>query len=261
MLEARVARFEVRLAEGDEAALKRTEAPVLRWSNPVRDFVNDGLTFVWLEGTRPRAMVTCWARSTKAELNEGEVCREFVSLSDTRLELRQGERTLWEPKSGGVVDQELAGAGEPQANATRRLAQMRDLARRFQASSHKSNTSSELRLLPQPLYRYSDKTAGIVDGALFAFVEGNDPEVFLVLEGSAKEDRKRSAWRYSLARSASHRISVRLDDREVFAVDPYWSTGRSLNDVYVEGSEGPFTLDDGAGSTTLPTARKATVAP
>src|SRR5262245_50562597 len=32
--------------------------------------------------------------------------------------------------------------------------------------------------LPQPLHRYADEKAGILDGSLFAFVIGNDPEHF-----------------------------------------------------------------------------------
>ena len=38
----------------------------------------------------------------------------------------------------------------------------------------------ELRLMPQPLYRYdADDEGGTFDGALFAFAQGTDPEILL----------------------------------------------------------------------------------
>lgn len=257
LLEAQSAEFDVRL-EMSGTALKRSEKPILRWSNPVRDFVNDGLTFVWLEGKRPLAVISCWARSTKTDLREGELCREFVSLSNYPLLLNRGEQTLWSPKTGGVVDQRLSGAAAPLSTATRRLAQMREIARRFRASSYKKEAANELRLMPQPLYRYEEKAAGVVDGALFAFVEGNDPEVFLLLEATIGDDRKDGAWRYTLARSTSHRVVVRIDDREVFSAEPYRDGARSLNDAYLEASDGPFALEEQApDSSTVKPASKA----
>ena len=40
----------------------------------------------------------------------------------------------------------------------------------------------ELRLLATPLYRYRDTSPEGSDGALFAFVQGTDPEVLLLVE-------------------------------------------------------------------------------
>jgi hypothetical protein len=94
---------------------------------------------------------------------------------------------------------------------------MRELARRFRAASYKPDAPNELRLLSQPLYRYPKETAEVLDGALFAFTEANDPEVFLLLEAVALDNGKRHEWRYALARSTTFRITVHLDGREVFA--------------------------------------------
>ena len=40
----------------------------------------------------------------------------------------------------------------------------------------------QMRLLTQPIFRYASPQAGIIDGTMFAFVQGTDPEVFLQVE-------------------------------------------------------------------------------
>ena len=99
---------------------------------------------------------------------------------------------------------------------------------------------NELRLLTQPLYRYQDETAGILHGALFAFVEANDPEVLLLLE-AVGSNVKEPQWRYT-RECTSYRVQVKLDDRDVFDRSPYWKGPRRVDDLYMEGREGMFTL-------------------
>jgi hypothetical protein len=246
LLESRTRELELRWDEKDSPPLARGKSPILRWSNPVRQFVNDGLTFLWLEGKRPVAVVSCWARSAEADLRKGELWHEFVSLSGKPLVLSRENQIIWSPRGAMRTDQPLSNASAPQATPARRLTQMREIARRFQATSYKMDSPYELRLLPQPLYRYDDQQAGILDGALFSFAEGNDAEALLLLEACTIDDRTDHLWRYTLARMTSYRVVVRLDDREVFAVPPYWKGPRSPNDPYVEASDGPFALEDPA---------------
>ncbi len=244
LLESRTAELDLRFGDKDAEPLTRGKSPILRWSNPVREFVNDGITCLWLEGNRPLAVVTCWARSTEEDLRKGELLREFVSLSARPLTMRRGNQVIWSPRPAVVADQPLADAPAPQTARTRRLAQMRELARRFQATSYKMESPFELRLMPQPLYRYEDQESGILDGGLFAFAEGNDAEALLLLEAVAGDDGKSYAWRYTLARMTSYRIVILLDNREVFAVTPYWRGPRSPTDPYVEAFDGPFALEE-----------------
>ena len=61
---------------------------------------------------------------------------------------------------------------------------MRTLARRFSATCYYKEEITQLRVLPQPLYRFSDEKRGIVDGALFALVVSNDAELLLLLEAA-----------------------------------------------------------------------------
>ena len=71
---------------------------------------------------------------------------------------------------------------------------MRDLAREFSGTTQDLEEHRwELRLLPQPLYRYESTDPDVLDGAVFAFVTsaGTDPEAILVLE--ARKDPGASA--------------------------------------------------------------------
>lgn len=240
LLQSRVDELHFTLASQDETELQRSKQPVLRWSNPVRDFVNDGIAFLLLDGERPHALVNTRVRGREAPLASGELLHEFASLSAQPLACRRDDRAIWTPKAGALVEQALVDVPAPAARPTLRLTQMREQAARFVATSYKSDSPTKLRLLTQPLYRYADKSAGIVDGALFAFVEGNDPEALLLLE-AVNDDGKDARWRYTLARMTFYRVVIELNDREVITFDPI----RVIKDEtspYLEITDGAFTL-------------------
>lgn len=241
-LRSQTDRFQLAMAGQSQRVLQRGKQPILRWSNPVREYVNDGVTYLFFEGERPRAIVTVWVRSRESNLESGELWREFVSLSGEPLSCRRDGAVIWSPKSAETFDQIVPEAPPAAPRSSQRLVQMRELARRFHAATYKTDSANELRLLTQPLYRYPNETAEVLDGALFAFAEGNDPEALLLLEAVPVEQGKRHEWRYTLARSTSYRVVVRLDDREVFAVEPYWKVRRTPGTAYLEANDGSFTL-------------------
>ena len=84
---------------------------------------------------------------------------------------------------------------------------MKELARRFKAFEFFQPRGSdsleryELRLLPQPIHRYADASAGLLDGALFVIAYGTNPEVVLVIEANGKE-KTQPVWTFALARIA-----------------------------------------------------------
>jgi hypothetical protein len=108
-------------------------------------------------------------------------------------------------------------AGEPAA----RLRQFRALVKRFSSYQifNPGKQREELRLLAQPLYRYSDAERHIRDGALFAFALGTNPEALLFLE--ARDKSGKLSWYFGLARrGSSNEIHVLLDENEVWSVQP-----------------------------------------
>ena len=222
LLQARVDQFQIEVAGEERKPLKRGQQPI---------------SAVEQSGSRFRQrrdhLPVPGGRSSAGHRHRlGPQCRgqpgNRPGLAGVRVAQRQAarlprdSRELWSPKTGGLVDQPLAGAPPPAEHPAQRLVQMRELARRFQATSYKMDSRNELRLLTQPLYRYQDEAAGILDGPSLSFAEGNDPEAVLLLEALREPGGKDHQWRYTLARCHTYRVSIRLDDREVFTAEPYW---------------------------------------
>lgn len=179
---------------------------------------------------RPLAMV---------ELYQGteEVPRwvHAITLTGTgRVSLKTPIATTWQPESTQIEPAALARGGPPHEKEAMRLRQMKVLARRFTAHEFwdPDNSRFELRLLVQPVHRYSDPAAGIQDGTVFVLAHGTNPEVLLLIEAVGKTVET-SSWHYSLARLGSAELHVELDDAEVWKrdrtpgivgkpTDPYW---------------------------------------
>ena len=103
---------------------------------------------------------------------------------------------------------------------------MRALTRDFSASTkdHKEKRL-ELRLLPQPLYRYESTDPDVLDGALFAFVTSTDPEALLVIEARKQAAADGPVWDYAICRLTDLGLVVRHKGKEVFTAPliPYGS--------------------------------------
>ncbi|MBI3463630.1 MAG: hypothetical protein HY000_11315, partial [Planctomycetes bacterium] len=168
---------------------------------------------------------------------------ECTSFSATPLDCRRGDVSVWSPKTGGLLVQRLDGATPPAASQARRLAQMREIARRFSVSHYSSaQETTQLRLLPTPLYRFAAQGEGVLDGALFAFVVSSDPEMLLLIE-AVGDSAQQAGWRYSLGRMSSGRLAVRLDDREIWSLSNYHlgSPDEMRTGPYQEARVGVFT--------------------
>lgn len=235
-LQSKAAEFELsREADGAEP-FPLMKTPVLRYTNVERvPGSTDGATFLWLDGTRPVAAVSFSIRNPMEV-----VFRECTSFVDEKLTCRLAGTPVWTPPSGNLVAQSFPDAPEPAKSRTQRLVQIRNLARRFEATCYnRKDEPFALRLLTQPLYRYEVDKAGILDGAIFAFVVSNDPELLLVIE-AAKPAGEEPAWRYSLARMSSWKEKVLLDGKEVWSVDNYYDLGDRTAGPYSEARAGTY---------------------
>jgi hypothetical protein len=218
-------------------ALQLIPDPLLHYSNPVRANVfSDGTLFVWCERERP---VVAGSLSIR---NAEHITRELAALTSEPLECRLDGAVVWAPKSAGLLRQAFPDSPIAAAAPRLRLSQMRALARRFGGTFRlpSANDPTELRLVSQPVYRYSDQDTGIVDGAMFCLGEATDPELLLLIELIQDEGADMPAWRYSLARMTSVELKVRLDDSEVWSTTFYWRGPRSPADPYVEANHGPL---------------------
>ncbi len=212
--------YTFRLDAPGAVVLKREPEPVLRWSNPLLGSLHGSL-YLWTDRGRPAvaASIHKWHHPFTQRANE------FQSLVTTHLIGERDGETVWEPDRPGVEFRSFEDAGEPSANRGLRLRQMRDLASNFSASERErptaakpNSTPTNLRLLTQPVYRYPAAQDEIMDGALFAFVAGTDPEAFLVIE--ARKRAGKYEWQYAPVRMTSMQaLRFTYRDREVWTSD------------------------------------------
>lgn len=206
------------------------ERPIYLWTNPTKGGGQFGSVFLWTHAGRPAAVASIFAHPTNGKR---QLTHELHSLALEVLypECSDGHPETWEPKAGLAL-QPYPDAPEPEDSPTRRLLQMRKLGRGFTGHTVDWRKQRwELRLLPQPLYRYKAPELGVVDGGLFALVTdaGTDPEILLLLEAT------KDGWRYGLMRFTDSSFYVRLDDREVFSAvrgTPQWTSRFNPDHTY-----------------------------
>ena len=169
---------------GDQGrALKLQPDPAFRLGRQGNGGILEGAIFLWTDEVgRPEAAAQVFLHRY-AGRPDGEWIHEFTSLSLETFTANQNGAPQWRPSEPGLMLKPLPGAPKPAAQQAQRLRQMRTLAEEFRAHDNFGDGGWEvLRLLPTPITRYGKPGGAPVDGALYAFVEGTDPEVFLFLE-------------------------------------------------------------------------------
>jgi hypothetical protein len=197
----------------EKAELRRE--PVLVCSDPARGG-GDGAVFVWTCRGRPEAIGHFFSFPTTGPR---KLYHELHSLSLSVLDVsRSGtHRSSWTPLAPGIELAVMLGAPRPAQSAPQRFSQMRALTREFSASTtDDSEKRLELRLLPQPLYRYQSTDPGILDGAVFAFVTSTDPEALLIIEARKLGSDDGPVWEYAICRFTDLALVVRHKGKPVF---------------------------------------------
>lgn len=226
------------VAVGDETLVEsplRAE-PLLRWMNPVST-VQDGVIAVFTRGGRPDVYAELQLHTA------GYAVHEFAWITPEPVTVKRDGQAVWHPQERWVKLAEFTDAPAPARKESARLVQMRDLARGFKVVDHfgwreEEITLYELRLMARPAYRYS--APGIIDGALFVFAQGTNPEATLLIE--AFDDAGRTGWRYALAPSTIYELVATLDSQEVWRKPRYLGFS-ALNGPYYAGKYRPDPAD------------------
>lgn len=191
----------------------------LRWGNPARGKGEEGATAVYVDAGRPLAAACFYPW-------QGRLIYDFEALSRQAIVARRDGAMVWQPKTRGVEFAEVPDAPPPEASRAQRLRQMKGIAEQFQSTmtGWKGDDSDreELRLLPRPLYRYEPVDGDILDGAVFAFVMGTDPESLLLLE--AMKESGGATWQYAFARRTAGGLEGRHRGKVVWAAPRYPET-------------------------------------
>jgi hypothetical protein len=221
------------LFENEQSEEAMTPRIVMRWANNVRGS-DDGLTVLFLSHGRPAA--ACCIYPWKKQ----NLSLEFDSLSRKSFVAKEAGISFWQPATPGVEFHAITDAEPPAESPAARLRQMKALSREFSSKMLGMNAQNagreELRLLPRPLYRYEDLPAGdCIDGAVFAFVQGTDPESLLLLEAIKAKDR--TEWQFAFARRTVGEVEGRYRGKAVWHVDRGPPAGNPRSIHYVLAHE------------------------
>jgi len=191
--------------------------PALRWSNPAAGRVY-GDVYVCTADGLPAALLCLYKWYAPFDGFEAELHQ----LAATPFEAERDSEVLWRPQ-GGFKLQPFSDATAPAQSKAARMVQMRNLARGFSAHLEDRRLRRqadaephELRLLPKPIFRYGG-TAGVIDGALFAFVLGTDPEAILMIQASPDETVG-GEWTFGFARMNQDELWAHYRGSEVWRV-------------------------------------------
>ena len=187
--------------------------PLMHWTNPTRSDAFGGL-YLWTRNSRPMAIAGVFAR---LEESATHVNQEFHSLTKLPLKIESDGKQVWTPTVAGVSFRAVADPNTPATSAGARLRQMKNLAGQFSIviSTPRSEVET-LRVLPRPIYRYSEPEAGLIDGAIIAFSPGTDPEALLLVEARSSPGTRR--WHYAIVRCTSWAVRARMNKEVVYDV-------------------------------------------
>jgi len=216
-------------ADRPESKVELAKEPVLRYADSTRQTHESSL---WIFGAKGRPSAVLVIEYYAGEPRGERWLYEIASLSTERIAARRGDDWTWTAKGPGLRLEKLADAPPPAARPVQRLVQMKALRARFTAHERASIEGRiELRPLASPLVRYDDAAGGILDGAIFSFASGTNPEVLLVLE--AHESDGKAAWVYGLVQLTGEAVTAQLDGKDV------WQRGLAeppaVRDSYVNG--------------------------
>jgi hypothetical protein len=203
--------YNVHPIEASSASFQLQAEPIFRLNNAVSG-VKDGAIFLWTnEVGRPEAAIQVF------RVLSGDWVHEFTSLSTAPFVAEVGSKETWHPAKPGLEFQKVPDAPRPGATPEQRLRQMRELAQDFSADDHfESKGWNSLRLLSKALVRYGKTGTTVEDGALFGFVLGTDPEVFLMLEARTGKDGLE--WQYALAPMTCYQVKAAWKGKPVWSL-------------------------------------------
>jgi hypothetical protein len=235
-----LASYDVRSTEGEKVSYRLQSEPILRFTNPVGVTV-DGAIFLWLgEDGRPEAAVQAFL------MRNGLWGHDFTSLSKAPLVARTSSGPSWSPRQG-IEFKPVPGAPRPADSADQRLRQMKELVEGFAVSDDfRSNGWQALRPMPKPFARYGKPGTSTVDGGLFCFALGTDPEAFLMLEAHAGKDG--TEWQYAFAPQTMYALKASWKGTEAWTSplrgsagpnETFYNTVLRSNPVSVPRSDRP----------------------
>ena len=195
--------------QGEEAPLALNTTPVLRYTDP------GGITTdasVWIWGNQGRPAIIAGIFFLTQEGRDPKWSCELLSLADGGVTVHSDVGWNWAPEKGDL--HWLAIADAPGDSDRLRLRQMKGIAGRYEVTTSGGTLKSQLRLMVQPLFRYADEERGLIDGAIFSFASGTNPEALLIVE--CRKAGNAVAWHAAFVRFGASACQARLGEAVVW---------------------------------------------
>lgn len=210
LMQNRVARARVRSRE-DGFPEKFSEKPIFRYTDPARQYV---AAAVWKLGDQGRPLAIITTELHRQYFGRPRIVYEYLSLTPVPFAVTGGDFN-WMPEGSALDFKPVPDAPAPEETAQKRLRQMRAIANRFSGEEVVAKERCELRLLPQPIDRYTPSSGERADGAIFIATFGTNPEAVLFIESDSK------AWNYAVGRLAGGpTISLSIDGKTAWEGAP-----------------------------------------
>ena len=189
-----------------ELALTGTDAkfsmePLLRFTDPTRR-LQDATLWKLGEKGRPKAILVLEKYSYHRYPSY-----ELTVTSNAPPKSVSTDAFHWRPDRETIEWKTLKSPTPPSTRKLSRGSQMKQIAREFSVSEKFEGQTYQLRMLPKPLLRYEDEKADLVDGSIFVFSHGTNPELLLLVEAHQSKDDKLT-WKAGFARLGGAEFDV-----------------------------------------------------
>ena len=206
--------------------------------------MKDGGVGVFCLNDRPVVFVELQLHRAELMINE------FARLTPEPVEVTMphNKRLIWKPAADIAWSDfnELEDIAKPSEKKPLRLTQMRRIAEKFSVVDHFGHSKEvmqkiDLRLMTSPVYRYgrgfrkdeeeSEKAKPeIIDGAVFIFAQGTNPEAVLTIEAFRKGEE--IGWRYCFTPSTVYEIIASFEGDEVWRKPRYQNFCRTYGPYF-----------------------------
>lgn len=203
---------EITLIDADGRTAELRTEPIVRYDDQLRHIEDASL---WIFGGQGRPTA-----ALKVEIySGGRALHGLVSLAPGELTAKS-DGWRWSSTRPGVVLRPIPNAPAPADSERARLIQLREISRRFSGYQIDGNERGrlQLRLLSRPIHRYSDRDAGLQDGAIFALANGTNPDVLILIESRPAAGASTPSWHYGFARLGGSPAWISLDNKEVLSL-------------------------------------------
>lgn len=227
-MQLRSSQIKVALVEEPDREVRLIDTPLLTYSDAPRH-VTGATLWAWesKKGGRPIAACKIERYDPSRKPRTGwHYCIHSLSSEKIHAEWPFGRE--WSATRSGISFGAVPDAPKAADTPKARLRQMKELSRRFTAFfDFNKDQTEELRLLVQPVHRYADVDAGLIDGTMFiATFHGTNPTALFLIE--LQEERGRPTWKFAVAGMTDGAVVVKCDGKEVWSKPTTFGPGKNL---------------------------------